>query len=221
MFLLCIVKYFETGGNRGFLAMTDNEPSALSAEPTMLHERAADNLRYIRETMESSGRFTELSGLGYMLIGVSAVLAWLAAGLFVPEAWLTVWMVEFAVATAIGLWFTARKASGAGATLWSRSARKLLLAFSPPIAAGGLLSFVLYPTGDEPLIQGIWLTLYGVSVITGGLFSVGIVPVMGLAFMAVGAVALLWPATAGWMMLLGFGGLHGLFGLLIWRRYGG
>ncbi|GGX62737.1 hypothetical protein [Saccharospirillum salsuginis] len=201
--------------------MTDDEPSTPTAEPTMLHERAADNLRYIRETMESTGRFTELSGLGYVLIGLSAVLAWLAAVRFAQEAWLSVWMFEFAVATAIGLWFTARKAVGAGVTLWDRSARKLLLAFSPPMAAGGLFTVVLYPTGDVALIQGIWLSLYGVSVITGGLFSVGIVPVMGLGFMAAGAVALLWPATTGWMMLLGFGGLHGLFGVLIWRRYGG
>jgi len=201
--------------------MTDNEPSALSDEPTMLHERAADNLRYIRETMESTGRFTELSGLGYVLIGASAVVAWLVAGRIASEAWLLVWMVEFALATVIGVWFTARKAVGAGVTLWGRSARKLLLAFSPPMAAGGLLTFVLYPTGDAALIQGIWLSLYGVSVITGGLFSVGIVPVMGLAFMATGAIALLWPATTEWMMLLGFGGLHGLFGVMIWRRYGG
>lgn len=201
--------------------MTDNQPQAIPPEPTRLHEHAADNLRFIRETMESTGRFTELSGLGYLLIGVSAALAWLVSQQFSPEFGLVVWFVEFVIATVIGLWFTARKAASTGATLWNRSARKLLLAFSPPMAAGGLLTFVLYPTGNLALIQGIWLSLYGVSVMTGGLFSVSIIPVMGMAFMAAGAIALLWPDTTGWMMLLGFGGLHGLFGLLIWRRYGG
>ncbi|WP_028671981.1 hypothetical protein [Saccharospirillum impatiens] len=198
--------------------MAEHPPTS---EPTSLHVHAADNLRYIRETMESTGRFTELSGLGYMLIGVSATLAWLVSQWLQPEFTLAVWFVEFAVATVIGLWFTLRKAAQAGATLWNQSARKLLLAFSPPMAAGGLLTLVLYPTGNLPLIQGIWLSLYGVSVMTGGLFSVNIIPVMGASFMVSGAIALLWPETASWMMLLGFGGLHGLFGLLIWRRFGG
>ncbi len=201
--------------------MTNNQPQAFPPEPTQLHEHAADNLRFIRETMENTGRFTELSGLGYVLIGASAALAWLVSHSLAPGFELAVWFVEFAVATVLGLWFTARKAASAGTTLWNRSARKLLLAFSPPMAAGGLLTFVLYPTGNLALIQGIWLSLYGVSVMTGGLFSVSIIPVMGMAFMAAGAIALLWPDTTGWMMLLGFGGLHGLFGLLIWRRYGG
>lgn len=201
--------------------MTDNEPTTFTAEPTRLHERAADNLRYIRETMESIGRFTELSGRGYVLIGASAVLAWLVAERWLPARWLAVWMVEFAVATLVGLWFTARKAARSGTPLWSRTARKLLLAFSPPMAVGGLLTVVLYPQGDAALVQGVWLSLYGASVITGGLFSVGIVPVMGLSFMVAGAVALFRPEFAAWSMVLGFGGLHGLYGVLIWRRYGG
>ena len=201
--------------------MTNTQSQAFQPEPTHLHEHAADNLRFIRETMENTGRFTELSGLGYALIGASAALAWLVSNALEPGFEIAVWFVEFAVATVLGLWFTARKAASAGTTLWNRSARKLLLAFSPPMAAGGLLTVVLYPTGNLALNQGIWLSLYGVSVMTGGLFSVSIIPVMGMAFMAAGAIALLWPDTTSWMMLLGFGGLHGLFGLLIWRRYGG
>lgn len=197
--------------------MTDSKPT----EPIMLHERAADNLRYIRETMENAGQFTELSGNGYVLIGATAVLAWLTAAQVATGHWWMVWMAEFAIAASIGLWFTQRKATRAGATLHDRSARKLLMAFSVPMAAGGLFTVVLLPTGDESLIQGIWLTMYGVSVITGGLFSVSIVPVMGLLLMLAGALALLWPVTASWMMLLGFGGLHILFGFFIWRRYGG
>lgn len=187
-----------------------------------MHERAADNLRFIRETMEGASRFTGLSGKGYVLIGCSAFpAAWLAAIQANPFAWSTVWFMEFLLAVCIGLGFTARKTISQGIPLWSRSARKLLLAFSPTMAVGGLLTLVLFPQGDAELIQGVWLSLYGASVVTGGLFSVRIVPVMGFAFMALGALALLWPASAGWMMLLGFGGLHLLFGTLIWRWHGG
>jgi hypothetical protein len=51
---------------------------------------------------------------------------------------------------------------------------------------------------------------------------VRIVPVMGLAFMAVGTVALFAPAAmATPFMAAGFGGLHLFFGTLIARRHGG
>jgi hypothetical protein len=45
---------------------------------------------------------------------------------------------------------------------------------------------------------------------------------MGLAFMAVGAVALLAPAAWGDAFLAaGFGGMHVVFGAVIARRHGG
>jgi len=59
-------------------------------------------------------------------------------------------------------------------------------------------------------------------VVTGGAFSVRIVPAMGFAFMALGTVALLGPMIwSDWLLMAGFGGLHVLFGAIIGARYGG
>ena len=92
----------------------------------------------------------------------------------------------------------------------------------PPVIAGGVLTIVLMRAGLPTAIPGIWLLLYGTGVITGGMFSVRAVPVMGLCFMVLGAIALFSPpAFANWFMAVGFGGLHLLFGAIIVRKYGG
>jgi hypothetical protein len=72
------------------------------------------------------------------------------------------------------------------------------------------------------LMPGVWLLLSGVAVVTGGAFSVNVVPIMGLSFMALGTVALFGPAEwTNWFMAAGFGVLHIAFGIVIARRYGG
>ena len=71
-------------------------------------------------------------------------------------------------------------------------------------------------------LPGCWLLLYGAAAATGGAFSVRIVPILGLCFMALGVVAFAVPAAWGhWFMAAGFGGLHIGFGLVIARKYGG
>lgn len=192
-------------------------------QPPALHDRAMDNLRYIRETMERATPFTGISGRGEMAIGVTALVASvIAAQQPTFNLWLAVWMAEGFISLLIAGWSMDRKARKAQAPLVSGPGRKAVFSLAPPIIAGGLLTIVLVRVGLPSVIPGVWLLLYGTGVITGGMFSVRAVPAMGLCFMALGALALFSPAAwANYLMATGFGGLHLLFGAIIERNYGG
>jgi hypothetical protein len=192
-------------------------------EPVALHDRAMDNLRFIRETMERAGSFTAVSGWGSILTGGTAlVAAGVASMVEGPIAWLAVWTAEAMLALGIGAWAVVKKARAAGMPLLSGPGRKVALSLMPPIVAGAILTLVLFQVGLFQLLPGMWMLLFGVGIVAAGSYSVRIVPVMGLSFMLLGAIAFLLPmAWANGVMALGFGGLHILFGLLIARRYGG
>ena len=198
-------------------------PSPDRLDPPALHARAMDNLRFIRETMERSGAFTAVPGGGGIAVGLTALAAAiLAARQPTVELWLVTWLAEAMVALVIGGWALARKAHAANDPILSGPARRFGLSFLPPMVAGGLLTIALFRAGVPHALPATWLLLYGAGVATAGAFSVRIVPVMGLCFMLVGAVALFGPPAWGnWCMAAGFGGLHLVFGAVIARRYGG
>ena len=186
-------------------------------------DRAMDNLRYIRETMERATPFTGISGRGEMAIGVTALAASVIAARQPSfKLWVYTWLAEGFISSLIAGWSMDRKARATQTSLFSGSGRKALFSLAPSLIAGGLLTLVLARVGQFNMIPGMWLLLYGTGVITGGMFSVRAVPAMGLCFMALGALALFSPAVwTNWFMAVGFGGLHLLFGAIIVRKYGG
>ena len=192
-------------------------------QPVAMHEHAMDNLRYIRETMERAGAFTAVPGWGGVWMGVSALMAaWIASRQPAFDGWFITWMVEAAVALTIGAASMWRKAKSGKHSLASAPARKFALSFAPPLLAGGALTWVLYRNGSGDVLPGAWLLLYGAGVVTGGAFSVKVVPVMGICFMLWGAITLFVPPLwSNLFLALGFGGMHVIFGFLIARRYGG
>ncbi len=191
--------------------------------PPALHDRAMDNLRFIRETMERASSFTAVPGWGGALMGATAMAAAAVAAVQPTwSRWLATWVGEALLALVIGGFALVRKARRAGTPVLSGPGRKFALAYAPPILAGVLLTVVLLRSGMVSALPGAWLLLYGTAVVAGGAFSVKIVPVMGMCFMLLGALALFAPAAWGdYLMAAGFGGLHVIFGVIIARRHGG
>ncbi len=199
----------------------------LRAEPekdlSSLHGRAMDNLAFIRNTMEAAGSFTAVSGWGMVAIGVLGLIAATAASLQTSDTGaLTCWLLSAFLSPLIMIWAMVKKARVSKMPLLTGPFRKFVLSFSPPIAVGAILTFVLYRAGLLEAIPGVWLLLYGTAVVAGGAFSVRIVPFMGICFMAAGVVSIFTPvAWSDWILGLAFGGLHIAFGILIARSHGG
>ncbi len=194
-----------------------------TSEPVNIGDRAMENLKFIRETMERSAVFTSVPGYGGALMGATAVGAAMIAHqqLFVRD-WLIVWLVEAILAVSIGFFALWQKSKNSGESLASVPARKFALAFAPPIVAGIIMTALFYYRGLIEFLPCAWLTLYGTAVVTGGAYSVKIVPLVGWLFIALGAIAAFTPVNWGnLLMAMGFGALHIVAGLIVARRYGG
>lgn len=186
-----------------------------------LHVRALDHLSYIRQAMESSGSFTSVPGKGGIVMGLSALVAGFVAHQE-PEHWFQIWLIDAVLAALVGGWALRRKAIGQGEKLASGVGRRFLLNLAPALAAAAVLTLAFHRAGRADLIPGTWLLLYGVAVVSGGAFSVRPIPTMGACFLALGVAAILGPpAWANPLLVVGFGGLHILFGTVVARRYGG
>jgi hypothetical protein len=204
-------------------------------ETPALHDRALQDLSFIRRTMEGAAAFTDVPGWGLVASGAIALAtAPLAARQPTPGRWVAMWFAAAIVAALVGSWMMFRKmrrrVGPEQPLLVSVPARKFLLSFWPSILAGALITLALidpFVPGIDPhlsarVFPGLWLLLYGLGVTTAGAFSIRAVPLMGLGFITLGAVALFVPVLNGdLMMALGFGALQVAFGVRIARRYGG
>ena len=201
-------------------------------ETASLHHRAMNNLEIIRHTMTRSSSFTAVPGRGMIAMGITAFIGSYAASLRLYEDWwIGVWCAVGVAAWIMGTIAMVRKARRNGIGVFSAPGRRFLLGLSPPIVVGVVLTQVFYQSSLDAFLPGTWLMLYGAAVISGGVFSIPVVPAMGALFMILGHLAFFLPLPGlvlaqsmlpvDVLMALGFGGLHVAFGTYIAARHGG
>lgn len=201
--------------------MSDRGQPSAEATPA-LHAHALESLRYIRETMASAAAFTAVPGMGGIVMGAIGLTACaVAARQPSVDRWLATWLAGAVVASAVGVTAIRRKAHAGRIPVFTPAGRRFAVSFAVPLTVGALLTLGLYRRAGADLLPAVWLLLYGTAVVTGGAFSVRVVPVMGACFIACGIVALLVPSLGNWMLGIGFGGLQIVFGSVIARRHGG
>ena len=195
----------------------------MAAQPESFGSHAAENLRFIRNTMERTSTFTAIPGVGGAAMGLVAIAAAVVASRQ-PQGnrWLATWLGAAAIAAVIGLIAMTHKARQAGLAMTGASARRFALGMAAPFVAGAAITYALWVDRNFTVMAPTWLLLYGAGVLTGGMFSVPVVRAVGLCFMAVGLASILTPH--GWndvWLAAGFGGLQIGFGIYIARNHGG
>src|ERR1044071_5258482 len=144
-------------------------PVSEPVQTPALHDRAMDNIRVIRETMERASAFTAVPGWGQVAVGVTAFVAsYLAVHEATPRRWLFDWLAEAVIALLIAGWTLDRKARATDTPLLVGPARKVAFSLSPPLIVGALLTAGLFRLRVTSVIPGVWLLLYGTGVVKIG-----------------------------------------------------
>jgi hypothetical protein len=181
----------------------------------MTGREAEQTLETIRTLMERGTRYTNLSGHAGIAAGLCA-LAGCGLRQWLHTPFVATWIGVLAAASAATAYFTARMAAGNGEPLWTRQARTVTLALAPSLLTALILTSVLSQIGQQRLLPGVWMLLWGVGALAISFFTPRVMSALGITFMAAGAAALLIP-PAGDVLSMGltFGLIHLVYGIAL------
>lgn len=189
-----------------------------------------EDIRIIRKMMEESSRFLSLSGISGVLAGITAIAGAGAAYLFIldkgtidPSA--VLWQL-IAVAAAVlviavlsALFLSIKKAKKDGKSIMSPVTSRLLINLLIPLAAGGVFAIVLLHNNYIQLIIPVLLIFYGLALVNAGKFTFGEIFYLGLLEVLTGLLAAFIPDWSLLFWIFGFGILHIIYGMAMYRKY--
>ena len=181
----------------------------------MTGKEAEQTLAVIRTLMERGTRYTNLSGHA----GIAAVainLGGCALRLWLHTPFLATWLGVLVLAGAANVFFTARMARANGEPFWTRQAQTVVAALAPAFLSGLVLTAVLWRAGQQALLPGVWMLLWGVGALAMSFFTPRVIWLLGVAFMVAGAFTLFaGPAGDALSMGMTFGAIHLAYGVIL------
>jgi hypothetical protein len=203
----------------------------------MENQRAQKDLESIRHLMERSVKFVSLSGLSGILAGVYALIGAAIAyyQIYSGEATRTVEyyqgnipvvknliLVAIAVlvaSVATGWLFSVRKAKKLNTKIWNETSRRLLMNLLVPLVVGGIFTLVLIYHGHYNMVASSVLIFYGLALINASSNLYDEMRYLGNCEIIVGLIAAFLPGFGLYFWALGFGGLHILYGVVMYKKY--
>lgn len=200
-------------------------------------QRAADELKVIRQLMERPIRYSTMSGASAILAGLAA-LAGAITSQYISQRYPSqtacsanglVWLGVFCVALVSNIMLTRIRERKHGMPFWSSLKRRILLTIVPPFVMGtGLTLAVAHHeaaiagVSQWGLIAALWMAFYGLALWQVGEFSKPEVRLLGVAFLLMALpTAGLWQGWPYVALGVAFGGFHIVYGIIVWMRHGG
>lgn len=199
-----------------------------------------DTLKDIRNIMERSTRFLSLSGWSGIWAGLIALVGCIISfallqnyyqrydlrGSFDTDDYLNLrnnlfylGISVFVIALAGAYLFTLRKVKKQGLNVWNTASKRFLANLLIPIFAGGwmIISFLYF--GDWQYVAPSCLVFYGLGLINASKFTLDDIRYLGFIEVALGGICLFFPSLGLYFWSIGFGILHIIYGLVMWRKY--
>ncbi len=204
--------------------------------------KSIEDIKAIRKIMEESSRFLSLSGLSGIFAGVTAIAGALVAYFIIldngsihydeyfrnlsAEETFSLRLQLIAVAAAVlvlsvlfSLWFSIKKAQRDGKNLWTPVSKRLLINLLIPLVTGGVFIIALLLQNNIQLIVPCFLIFYGLALVNAGKFTFGEIFYLGLLEIITGLVSAFVPGWGLIFWIFGFGILHIIYGLAMYRKY--
>ena len=204
----------------------------------IMNQKHQEDLAHIRSMMERSSRFISLSGLSGVFAGLSALIGGLYAfqlfesntlsyldghsydenKILVRELFLTASIVLFSALT-FGIFFTIRKSRKNNLPIWTSATKNMLFNLAIPLFVGGVFCLALLAYKIYFLIAPATLLFYGLALINAEKYTFSDIKYLGFCELILGCVSLFFLGYGLVFWIVGFGVLHILYGLIMFKKY--
>jgi len=203
-----------------------------------MNQKHQEDLSHIRSMMERSSRFISLSGLSGVFAGLSALIGGLYvyqlfevngieyfdrkqkvfAADMVSELFFIAIIVLFSALT-FGIFFTIRKSRKYNLPIWTTATKKMLLNLAIPLIVGGVFCLALLFYQIYFLIAPATLLFYGLALINAEKYTFSDIKYLGFCELILGCISLFYVGYGLVFWIIGFGILHILYGLIMFKKY--
>ncbi|MEN9906980.1 MAG: hypothetical protein RLZZ540_121 [Bacteroidota bacterium] len=204
----------------------------------IMNQKHEEDLSHIRSMMERSSRFISLSGLSGVFAGLSALIG----GLYVYQLFeknginyfegkdkefsmsliselIFSGAVIFAFALTFGILFTVRKSKKYNLPIWTSTTKNMLLNLTIPLAVGGVFCLALLFHHMYVLIAPATLMFYGLALVNAEKYTFSDIKYLGYCQLILGCISVFYLGYGLVFWILGFGILHILYGLVMFKKY--
>jgi hypothetical protein len=203
---------------------------------------SAEELKTIRKIMEESTKFLSISGLSGVFLGLFAIAGALIAFFLILDKGIINYEEYFSslsekstesirwkllidalsvllLCLLTAFYFSIRKAERTGKSFWTPVSKRLLFNLFIPLIAGGCFALILLIQNQIGIIVPVLLIFYGLALVNASKFTYNEVFYLGVFEIITGLVSAFFPSLGLLFWILGFGIIHIVYGLFMYRKY--